>query len=291
MTGIASAATSVLIGHVAAGTKTIRVGAGGIMLPNHAPLVIAEQFGTLAALFPGRIDLGVGRAPGSDQKTARALRRDPSAADTFPEDVVELMDYFKPPHPGQHIKAVPCAGQDVPVWILGSSLFGARLAAHLGLPYAFASHFAPAQLLPALDVYRREFRPSERLAKPYVMPGINVFAAEPRRSSEGAKAGDADSEGRRLWSSLAKVILDLHTGRPRRLAAPEEGFDESLTPQDRLIIDSMLGCSAVGSPVTVRDWLKRFVERTSADELMISCQVFDHAARLRSYEIVSGLRG
>jgi luciferase family oxidoreductase group 1 len=275
MPGIASAATSVVIGHVAAGTKTLRVGAGGIMLPNHAPLVIAEQFGTLAALFPGRIDLGVGRAPGSDQKTARALRRDPSAADTFPEDVVELMDYFKPPHAGQHIKAVPCAGQDVPVWILGSSLFGAQLAAHLGLPYAFASHFAPAQLFPAIDTYRREFRPSERLAKPYVMPGINVFAA------------DTDREARRIWSSLAKVILDLHTGRPRRLAAPEEGFAESLAPQDRLIIDSMLGCSAVGSPATVRDWLKKFVERTGADEVMISCQVFEHEARLRSYEIVA----
>ena len=279
MPGIASAATSVLIGHVAAGTKTIRVGAGGIMLPNHAPLVIAEQFGTLAALFPGRIDLGVGRAPGSDQKTARALRRDPSAADTFPEDVVELMDYFKPPHQGQHIRAVPCAGQDVPVWILGSSLFGARLAAHLGLPYAFASHFAPAQLFPALDAYRSEFRPSERFAKPYAMPGVNVFAA------------DTDAEARRIWSSLAKVILDLHRGRPRRLAAPEEGFEEALTPEDRHIIDSMLGFSAVGSPATVKAWLKRFIQQTSADELMISCQVFDHAARLRSYEIAAEVRG
>lgn len=287
MPGIASAATSVLIGHVAAGTKTIRVGSGGIMLPNHAPLVIAEQFGTLAALFPGRIDLGVGRAPGSDQKTARALRRDPSAADTFPDDVVELMEYFKPPGEGQRIKAVPCAGQDVPVWILGSSTFGARLAAHLGLPYAFASHFAPAQLMPALDVYRREFRPSGRLARPYAMPGINIFAAEPRRSSAGAKAGDPDSEGRRLWSSLAKVILDLHRGRPRRLAAPEEGFVEALTEEDRMMIDSMLEYSAVGSPGTVREWMKKFVERTGADELMISCQVFDHAARLRSYEIAA----
>ncbi|KAF0245535.1 MAG: luciferase-like [Planctomycetota bacterium] len=299
MPGIASAATSVLIGHVAGGTKTIRVGAGGIMLPNHSPLVIAEQFGTLAVLYPGRIDLGVGRAPGSDQKTARALRRDPSAADTFPEDVVELMDYFKPPDGPEraqraegaggperakrvegthHIRAVPCAGQDVPVWILGSSLFGAQLAAHLGLPYAFASHFAPAQLFPALDVYRREFRPSAQLAKPYVMPGVNVFAA------------DTDAEARRLWSSLAKVILDLHTGRPRRLAAPEEGLVEALTAEDRMIIDSMLGCSAVGSPATVRAWLKRFIERTSADELMISCQVFDHAARLRSYEIAASVR-
>jgi luciferase family oxidoreductase group 1 len=275
MPGIASAATSVLIGHVAAGTKTIRVGSGGIMLPNHAPLVIAEQFGTLAALFPGRIDLGVGRAPGSDQKTARALRRDPSAADTFPDDVVELMEYFKPPGEGQRIKAVPCAGQDVPVWILGSSTFGARLAAHLGLPYAFASHFAPAQLMPALDVYRREFRPSARLARPYAMPGINVFAA------------DTDREARRIWSSLAKVILDLQRGRPRRLAAPEEGFVEALTEDDRIMIDSMLEHSAIGSPATVRDWLKKFVERTGADELMISCQVFDHAARLRSYEIAA----
>lgn len=275
MPGLACSATSVLIGHVAAGTKTMRVGAGGIMLPNHAPLVIAEQFGTLAALFPGRIDLGLGRAPGSDQKTARALRRDPSAADTFPDDVVELMEYFKPPGEGQRIKAVPCAGQDVPVWILGSSTFGARLAAHLGLPYAFASHFAPAQLMPALDVYRREFRPSERLAKPYVMPGINVFAA------------DTDSEARRIWSSLAKVILDLHRGRPRRLAAPEGGFVEGLTAEDRFSIDSMLEYSAVGSPAMVGMWLKEFVERTAADELMISCQVFEHEARLRSYEITA----
>ncbi len=286
MPGIASAATSVLIGHVAGGTKTIRVGAGGIMLPNHAPLVIAEQFGTLAVLFPGRIDLGVGRAPGSDQRTARALRRDPSAADTFPDDLVELMDYFRPHDAprreradgGTHIRAVPSAGQDVPVWILGSSLFGARLAARLGLPYAFASHFAPAQLLPALDAYRSEFRPSERLARPYAMPGVNVFAA------------DTDGEARRIWSSLARVVLDLHRGRPRRLAVPEEGFDAALTAEDRLIIDSMLGCSAVGSPATVRAWLKRFVERTSADELMISCQVFDHTARLRSYEIAADVR-
>ncbi len=283
MPGIASAATSVLIGHVAAGTKSIRVGAGGIMLPNHAPLVIAEQFGTLAALFPGRIDLGVGRAPGSDAKTSRALRRDPSAADNFPEDVVELMDYFKAPEGPERakrvegIKAVPGAGQDVPVWILGSSTFGARLAARLGLPYAFASHFAPAQLMPALDVYRREFRPSERLAKPCAMPGINVFAA------------DTDREARRIWSSLAKVILDLHRGRPRRLAAPEEGFAEALTAEDRLMIDSMLEYSAVGSPETVREWLRRFVERTKADELMVSCQVFDHEARLRSYEIAAGV--
>lgn len=275
MPGIASAATSVLIGHVAAGTKTIRVGSGGIMLPNHAPLVIAEQFGTLNALFPGRIDLGVGRAPGSDQKTARALRRDPAAADTFPDDVVELMDYFKPPNSGQRIRAVPSAGQDVPVWILGSSLFGARLAARLGLPFAFASHFAPAMLMPALEAYRSEFRPSERLAKPCAMPGLNVFAA------------DTDREARRIWSSLAKVVLDLQRGRPRRLAAPEEGFVEALTEEDRYAIDGMLACSAVGSPETVRAWLKEFVERTKADELMISCQVFDHAARLRSYEIAA----
>ncbi|MCC6741712.1 MAG: LLM class flavin-dependent oxidoreductase [Planctomycetia bacterium] len=279
MPGIASAATSVLIGHVAAGTTSIRVGSGGIMLPNHAPLVIAEQFGTLAALFPGRIDLGVGRAPGSDAKTSRALRRDPSAADTFPDDVVELIDYFKPPNSGQRIRAVPCAGQDVPVWILGSSLFGARLAARLGLPFSFASHFAPAMLMPALDAYRSEFRPSEHLAKPYAMPGLNVFAA------------DTDREARRIWSSLAKVILDLQRGRPRRLAAPEEGFVEALTEEDRYAIDGMLQYSAVGSPETVREWLKRFVEMTKADELMISCQVFDHSARLRSYEIAAGVRG
>lgn len=279
MPGIASAATSVVIGHVAAGTKTIRVGAGGIMLPNHAPLVIAEQFGTLAALFPGRIDLGVGRAPGSDQKTARALRRDPSAADSFPQDVVELMEYFKPPHLGQAIRAVPCAGQDVPVWILGSSLFGAQLAAELGLPYAFASHFAPAHLMQALAAYRSEFRPSTSLANPHVMLGVNVFAA------------DSDSEGHRIFSSLAQVVLDLHRGHPRRIAAPVDNFEERLTRDDRAMIDSMLLYSAVGSPATVKDWLNRFIERTGADELMIASQVFDHAARLRSHEIAASIRG
>jgi len=248
------------------------------MLPNHAPLVIAEQFGTLSALFPGRIDLGVGRAPGSDQKTARALRRDPSAADTFPEDVVELMDYFKPPHSGQTIKAVPCAGQDVPVWILGSSTFGARLAAHLGLPYAFASHFAPASSSRRSTPTGASSARRSNSARPYVMPGVNVFAADttPKPAGSGPRS--------------PRSSLDLHRGRPRRLAAPEEGFDEALTPEDRLIIDSMLGCSAVGSPATVKAWLKRFIERTSADELMISCQVFDHAARLRSYEIAAQIQ-
>ena len=209
MPGIASAATAVVIGHVAAGTSTIRVGAGGIMLPNHAPLVIAEQFGTLASLFPGRIDLGLGRAPGSDQLTTRALRRNPLAADTFPDDVVELMGYFRPPHPRQLVRAVPGAGLDVPIWILGSSLFGAQLAAELGLPYAFASHFAPAALTEALEVYRARFKPSAQLERPYVMLGVNVFAAE------------TDDEGRRLFTSLQQAFVNLRRGHPGPLPPPD----------------------------------------------------------------------
>ena len=277
MPGIASAATAVVIGHVAAGTSTIRVGAGGIMLPNHAPLVIAEQFGTLASLFPGRIDLGLGRAPGSDQLTARALRRHPMAADTFPGDVVELMDYFQPPHPRQLVRAVPGAGLDVPVWILGSSLFGAQLAAELGLPYAFASHFAPAALDEALALYRARFKPSAQLDRPHVMLGVNVFAAE------------TDAEGRRLFTSLQQAFVNLRRGHPGKLPPPDPGFVERLHPGDRRLLDEMLSCSVVGSPETVRRGLEAFVARTGADELMVASQIYDHEARLRSYDLAAGI--
>jgi luciferase family oxidoreductase group 1 len=275
MPGIASAATAVVIGHVAAGTTTIRVGAGGIMLPNHAPLVIAEQFGTLASLFPGRIDLGLGRAPGSDQLTVRALRRSPAAADTFPQDVVELMGYFRPARPGQLVQAVPGAGVDVPIWILGSSLFGAQLAAALGLPYAFASHFAPAALMPALELYRAQFRPSERLERPYVMLGVNVFAAH------------TEAEAARLFTSLQQAFVNLRRGHPGPLPPPDEGYGERLTAVDRSGIEEMLSWSMVGAPAMVRRGLEAFVARTGADELMVTSQIHDHAARLRSYQLTA----
>ncbi len=275
MPGVASAATAVVIGHVAAGTSTIRVGAGGIMLPNHSPLVIAEQFGTLASLFPGRIDLGLGRAPGSDQGTARALRRPATAGDDFPQDVVELMSYFDPVHPGQRVQAVPGAGLDVPVWILGSSLFGAQLAAMLGLPFAFASHFAPAMLDQALAIYRERFEPSERLASPYAMVALNAFAA------------DTDDEARRLFTSLQQAFVNLRRGTPGLLPPPDESFPSTLTPFEQGMIDEMLSCTVVGSPESVRQGLEAFVERTGADELIVASQVFDHAARLRSFEIVA----
>ena len=276
MPGIASAATAVVIGHVAAGTSTIRVGAGGIMLPNHSPLVIAEQFGTLASLYPGRIDLGVGRAPGSDQLTTRALRRSPLAAETFPEDVVELMDYFRPSRSDRLVQAVPGAGLDVPIWILGSSLFGAQLAAELGLPYAFASHFAPAALLPALEVYRTRFKRSGALDRPYVMLGVNVFAA------------DTDAEGQRLFTSLQQAFVNLRRGHPGRLPPPEEGFPDRLPPGDRRMVEEMLSVSAVGSPDTVRRALDAIIARTGADELILTSQIYDHGARLRSYELAAG---
>lgn len=278
MPGVASAATAVLIGHVAGGTSTIRVGAGGIMLPNHSPLVIAEQFGTLESLYPGRIDLGLGRAPGSDPATARALRRNlTSDADEFPRDVVELMEYFAPPA-GAKITAVPGAGLNVPVWILGSSLFGAQLAASLGLPYAFASHFAPEQLLPALSLYRANFRPSRHLDKPYVMLGCNVIAAP------------TDDEADFLASSLQQAIVNLRSGRPTRLPKPMQGYWASIDDQKRYLLQHVLSCSAVGSPDTVRSFLADFIEQTGADELMITSQVHDHALRLRSYEITAGVR-
>jgi luciferase family oxidoreductase group 1 len=279
MPGIASAATSILIGHVAGATSTIRVGAGGIMLPNHSPLVIAEQFGTLASLYPGRIDLGLGRAPGSDQATARALRRNlGSDADEFPQDVVELMDYFSAT-PRQTVRAVPGMGLKVPVWILGSSLFGAQLAATLGLPYAFASHFAPAQMMQAIEVYRARFQPSAQLAKPHVMLGFNVFAAR------------TDEEGAFLATSMQQAFVNLRSGRPSRLQAPVDGYADRLGPAERAMLDQVLSCSAIGSPATVRQALHAFVARTGADELMITSQMFDHTARLQSYEITAEIKG
>lgn len=280
MRGIASAATAVVIGHVAAGTKTIRVGAGGIMLPNHAPLVIAEQFGTLESLFPGRIDLGLGRAPGTDQLTAHALRRTlASDPNTFPNDVVELMGYFAPAQPGQRVQAVPGAGLDVPIWILGSSLFGAQLAAMLGLPYAFASHFAPAQMMDAIAIYRERFQPSEQLAKPHVMLGVNVFAA------------DTDAQARLLMSSRQQAFVALRRGEPGPLPPPVEGYEERISPSEKMMLDQLSPGTVVGSPDSVREGLAAFIARTGADELMVTAQIFDHAARVRSYEITAEVHG
>ncbi|WP_437940047.1 LLM class flavin-dependent oxidoreductase [Sorangium sp. So ce341] len=279
MGGVASAATAVVIAHVAGGTRTIRVGAGGIMLPNHAPLIIAEQFGTLASLFPGRIDLGLGRAPGTDPVTARALRRNLAGdVDSFPQDVLELMGYFRPAEPGQLVQAVPGAGLDVPIWILGSSLFGAQLAAALGLPYAFASHFAPGHMAQAIALYRREFRPSAQLAQPHVMLGINVFAA------------DTDEEARRLSTSLQQAFVNLRRGRPGPLPPPVDGFERELSPMERAGLDQALSCTVVGSPEAVRRGLGAFLDRTRADELMVSSAIFDHAARVRSLEITAEAR-
>ena len=280
MPGIASAATAVVIGHVAAGTKTIRVGAGGIMLPNHAPYVIAEQFGTLAALHPGRIDLGLGRAPGTDQATSRALRRTlDGGVDDFPRDVMELMNWFEPAEEGQRIRATPGEGQEVQVWMLGSSTYGAQLAAHLGLPYAFASHFAPAELERALAIYRSSFQPSKRLSEPYVMLGYNAFAA------------DTDEEARDLFTSVQQAFVNLRTGRAGKLPPPRSGYAEALDAGARSMIDQALSCSAVGSPETVKAQLNAFIDRHKPDELMVTSQIFDHAARVKSYEILSEAAG
>ncbi|MFL5612855.1 MAG: LLM class flavin-dependent oxidoreductase [Gemmatimonadaceae bacterium] len=273
MPGVASAATAVAIAHVAGGTSTIRVGAGGIMLPNHSPLVVAEQFGTLESLFHGRIDLGVGRAPGSDQIVSRALRRPPSAADTFPQDVVELMAYFQPAAPGQRVQAVPGVGLDVPIWILGSSLYGAQLAADLGLPYAFASHFAPAMLLDAADTYRDRFRPSAQLERPYFMVGVNIIAA------------DTDGEARRLFTSLQQAFVNMRRGQPAPLPPPVDVGALTLSPMDELGLAQMLSYSIVGSAEAVRHGLEEVVAQTAADEIIVASQIFDHTARLRSYEI------
>ncbi len=276
MPGIASAATSVVIGYVAAGTRTIRVGAGGVMLPNHAPLIIAEQFGTLSALFPGRIDLGLGRAPGTDMATARALRRNLQAGpDGFPNDVIELMAYFRPAAENQIVRAVPGEGEDVKVWILGSSTYGAQLAAILGLPYAFASHFAPAEMENAIEIYRSRFEPSEHLAKPYLMLGLNVFAA------------DTDAEAKLMFSSLQQAFVNLRSGRPGKLPPPVEGYAEALDPMARSMLAQALSCAIVGTPETVRKDLDAFIRRTGADELMVTAQAFDHTARKRSFEILA----
>src|SRR3954466_7001836 len=273
MPGVASAATAVVIAHVAGGTSTIRVGGGGIMLPNHAPLVIAEQFGTLESLFPSRIDLGLGRAPGSDQIVSRALRRSPEAADTFPQDVVELMAYFEPAAAGQRVRAVPGVGLDVPIWILGSSLYGAQLAAELGLPYSFASHFAPAMLLDAAQTYRDRFHPSAKLERPYFMVGVNVIAA------------DTDAEARPLFTSLQQAFVNIRRGQPAPLPPPVDVDALSLTPMDELGLAQMLSYSIVGSPDAVRQGLERVAAQTAADEIIVASQIFDHEARLRSYEI------
>ena len=275
MPGIASAATAVLMSYVASATSTIRIGAGGIMLPNHAPLVVAEQFGTLESLFPGRIDLGLGRAPGSDQATARALRRTlQSDANEFPQDVMELMAYFAPDS-RLSVRAIPGAGLEVPIWILGSSLFGAQLAAALGLPYAFASHFAPAQMMEAIDIYRTSFRASLCLAKPYVMLGFNVFAA------------DTDAQAAYLATSMQQAFVNLRSGRPSQLPPPVADYLQHIGPLEKEMLASVLSSSAIGAPDTVADQIDAFIARTGADELMITSQIFDHQARLRSYAITA----
>ncbi len=275
MPGIASAATAVLLSHVGAGTQRIRLGAGGIMLPNHSPLVIAEQFGTLESLYPGRIDLGLGRAPGSDMQTARALRRHlQSDADEFPQDVLELLDYFSD-QPRQPVRAVPGQGLHIPVWILGSSLFGAQLAAHLGLPFAFASHFAPGHLMDAIAIYRERFQPSPRLASPYVMLGFNVFAA------------DTESQAHLVASSAQQAFVNLRSGRPGRLPPPREGFMQQIGPPEQAVLRQLLSCAAIGTPLQVREQMQAFIEKTGANELMVAGQIFDHQARLRSYEIAA----
>jgi luciferase family oxidoreductase group 1 len=278
--GIASAATAVALAHIAAGTKTITIGAGGIMLPNHAPLMVAEQFGTLAALHPGRVELGLGRAPGSDQLTMRAMRRNLLAgADQFPQDVVELMGYFRPTEPGQRLQAIPGAGLDVPIWILGSSLFGAQLAAILGLPFAFASHFAPAALTQAIAVYRERFSPSAQLSTPRVMLGVTTVAAE------------TDAEARFLFSSLQQSTLNNRIGQPSRVPPPVADFEATLDPYRKAVVDDALGSAVVGSPDTVRRGLEELVARTGADELMVTANIYDHAKRKRSFEIVAEVGG
>jgi luciferase family oxidoreductase group 1 len=275
MPGIASAATAVLIGHVAGGTRTIRVDSGGVMLPNHAPLQVAEQFGTLACLYPGRIDLGLGRAPGTDQPTARALRRYFDSADAFPDDVVELLRYFEPAVAGQAVRAVPGAGVEVPVWLLGSSLFSARLAAMLGLPFAFASHFAPDAMTEALAIYRREFRASARLAAPYAMLALNVVAA------------DSGQEARRLFTTQQQAFVNLRRGRPGLMPPPIDDIDSFWSPLERAGVEQALACAVIGDADEVRAGMRDFIARHRPDELMLTANVHDHAARLRSFEIAA----
>lgn len=281
MPGIASAATAVVIAHVAAGTSTIRVGSGGVMLPNHAPLVVAEQFGTLESLYPGRIDLGLGRAPGTDMMTARALRRDMAeSADRFPQDVVELQMYFEEPEPNQRIRAVPGAGLKVPLWLLGSSLFSAQLAAMLGLPFAFASHFAPDLLMEALAIYRSRFEPSAVLDKPHAMVAANLFAA------------DGEAEARRIYSSAQQQFASLRRGTPGKLPAPVDDIESWWSgPGEKMMVDRALGTmAAVGTPDQVADRLAEIIRATQADELILAGQIHDHAARLRSFEIGAEVR-
>jgi luciferase family oxidoreductase group 1 len=278
MVGIASAATSVVIAHIAGGTRRIRVGAGGIMLPNHAPIVIAEQFGTLESLFPGRIDLGLGRAPGTDGRTLRALRRDYESAEHFPQDVLELQALLGPVQPGQLVQAVPGAGLEVPIWILGSSLFGAQLAAMLGLPYAFASHFAPDALMPALEVYRARFEPSRQLDRPYAMVGANVIAA------------DTDAEAMRLFTSTQQTRVHMLRGTRGQLPPPLDDIEAYWTAAEKAQAAHMLTYAFAGSPATVKRGLERFIADTKADEVMVASAIFDHAARLRSYEILAGIK-
>lgn len=275
MPGIASAATSVIIAHIAGGTSTIRVGAGGIMLPNHAPLVIAEQFGTLESLFPGRIDLALGRAPGTDRVTTAALRRSDKSADTFPHDVLELQSYFRAPQTGQTVRAVPGAGLDVPIWLLGSSMFSAQLAAELGLPFAFASHFAPDYMMHALHAYRTQFKPSDKLSRPYAMLGLSVVAA------------DTDAEARRLFTSLQQQFVNLRRGTPGQIMPPVESMDGLWTEIEKAQLEHSLAYAVVGSPKTVHSQISRFIEFTAADELMITAQIYDHEARVRSYELTA----
>jgi luciferase family oxidoreductase group 1 len=280
MPGIASAATSVVIGHVAGGTKTIRVGSGGIMLPNHSPLVIAEQFGTLASLYPDRIDLGLGRAPGTDQPTMRALRRNiASTSDNFPQDVAELQGYFEAAAPNQKIRAVPGAGLRVPIWLLGSSLFSAQLAAELGLPFAFASHFAPADMMQALQLYRAQFRPSKQLDRPYVMLGLNVIVAE------------TDAQARYLFSSVQQAFTNLRRGTPGQIPPPIDDIDSYWSPAEKASASMTLLVSAVGSPETVERGLLKFIEVTQPDEIITTAHIYDHYARLRSFELLSQFPG
>jgi len=279
MPGIASAATSIVIGYVAGGTQRIRVGSGGVMLPNHSPLVVAEQFGTLASLYPGRIDLGLGRAPGTDMMTARALRRDiATSGDEFPQDVQELQSYFAPAEPKRRIRAVPGAGIEVPIWLLGSSLFSAQLAAMLGLPFAFASHFAPDAMVQAVEMYRSGFQPSAQLDKPYAMLAANVLAA------------DTDKEARRQFTSQQQSFINLRRGMPTQVPPPIDDMDAYWSPAEKAMVDHSLAVSFIGSAETVERGLRKFIDAMQPDELMITAHIYDQAARLRSIEIVAGVR-
>jgi luciferase family oxidoreductase group 1 len=279
MAGIASAATAVVLAHIGGGTSKIRIGAGGIMLPNHAPYVIAEQFGTLARLFPGRVDLGLGRAPGTDQLTLRALRRSPEAAENFPQDVLEVQAFLAPAGPNQRIQAVPAAGTEVPLWILGSSHFGAMLAAELGLPYAFASHFAPDELIPALKIYRARFKPSEQLDRPYSMVGVNIIAA------------DSDAEARRLATTQQMSFTNIFRGARGLSRPPIDDIETYWTPMEKAQAMGMLARSIIGSPDTVRAGIEALVKETGADELIVVSDVYDHKRRLRSFELIAEVAG